>query len=1073
MTGPIGTFNPNKCRRFDFTAMKNILRAFAFSLLASAAFGQGVLITVQKLNDGSNNLTAPINVGSGTAVHIKSGASLIADAGSTIAGFSGSGSVTSVGLSLPAAFTVSGSPVTTTGTLTAIWANENANLFLAGPSSGSAAAPTFRGIAAADLPLATTGAFGAVKPDGSTITISGGVISASGSGSGTVTSIGPANGSLTFSPNPITSTGTIGLNVANANTWTVPQFINVASQGVTANAGFTIENLTAATSGTQQFSPLLAFRGSGWGTTAPGAQSVVFGWQNQPVQGTTAPTGNFVLYSQINGGSLTNVFQVSDSGVPTFGAAFSAPNGSTATTQTVGDNTTNIATDAFVLANGGGGGGGNAVVVANVAAMEAYSLSGLSTGSGISTLGYYKAGDGGGINCTLNTSSSATSDGVIYFPTSGSGRWIQTFPGSINLKQAGCYGDTNNMIPCVVSISSSSTTLTITGAVFAFLPKNVGQTISIAGAGTSGGTLTTTISGYTDYHQVTLTASAGTTLTNVSMLAPSSPWAPAALNFSTPYNVSISSSSNVLTVVGGSFVASDVGKTIYVQGAGAGSVGLWTTISAFTSATQVTLAATAGTTLTNAANQVIYGHDDTTQTIAACKSSYSIYVPNGAFSLTSVVGLPGGTQGPPPYAMFGGLFKGAGSGASVFIWMAPGGSGTMFNFANEGGKDEISGITFYSPTTTSGSILMDGSYSQRVYIHDCMFWNDDEGFSTTLGYTFFDRIFGNSFGDQTTAGVYMTHGPGGPENANYIEHNKFQCNGTYGVYLAGISGDHCYANNISFNDFEGTATTAAVELVFADGTTGIGNYNETNTSFFNIGSTCAFTTILNGRYGGSGVPSTDNGVNTIRGESSRTVGHLNMGPIYDSATAAVLNIQGGTDGYSYADINMTENSNGYFWQLSHQFGNGFILGYDGAAGFKTWLEVSTAGAFQWPAYGAGTATFDSSGNITSVSDARYKNIDGAFDRGLGAVLGLHPTVFHWNKMSGLNQNDVNAGFIAQDVLKSIPEAVGKNKAGYYTLADRPITAALVNAVKELTLFVAGAILLGIANLVLVIRNRKK
>jgi len=62
------------------------------------------------------------------------------------------GTVTSVGLSLPAIFNVSGSPVTGSGTLTGALATQNANLVLAGPSSGSAAAPTFRSLVAADIP---------------------------------------------------------------------------------------------------------------------------------------------------------------------------------------------------------------------------------------------------------------------------------------------------------------------------------------------------------------------------------------------------------------------------------------------------------------------------------------------------------------------------------------------------------------------------------------------------------------------------------------------------------------------------------------------------------------------------------------------------------------------------------------------------------------------------------------------------------------------------------------------------------------------------------------------------------
>jgi hypothetical protein len=64
----------------------------------------------------------------------------------------GSGTVTSVGLVLPSIFNVTVSPITTNGSLTATLANENANTIFAGPSSGAAAAPTFRVLVAADIP---------------------------------------------------------------------------------------------------------------------------------------------------------------------------------------------------------------------------------------------------------------------------------------------------------------------------------------------------------------------------------------------------------------------------------------------------------------------------------------------------------------------------------------------------------------------------------------------------------------------------------------------------------------------------------------------------------------------------------------------------------------------------------------------------------------------------------------------------------------------------------------------------------------------------------------------------------
>ncbi len=62
------------------------------------------------------------------------------------------GTVTSVGLAMPSIFTVTNSPVTSSGTLTAALATESANLVFAGPSTGAAATPTFRALTATDIP---------------------------------------------------------------------------------------------------------------------------------------------------------------------------------------------------------------------------------------------------------------------------------------------------------------------------------------------------------------------------------------------------------------------------------------------------------------------------------------------------------------------------------------------------------------------------------------------------------------------------------------------------------------------------------------------------------------------------------------------------------------------------------------------------------------------------------------------------------------------------------------------------------------------------------------------------------
>jgi len=64
----------------------------------------------------------------------------------------GTGSVTSVALTVPSFLSVSGSPITGAGTLAVSLATQGANLIFAGPGSGSAAAPTFRSLVAADIP---------------------------------------------------------------------------------------------------------------------------------------------------------------------------------------------------------------------------------------------------------------------------------------------------------------------------------------------------------------------------------------------------------------------------------------------------------------------------------------------------------------------------------------------------------------------------------------------------------------------------------------------------------------------------------------------------------------------------------------------------------------------------------------------------------------------------------------------------------------------------------------------------------------------------------------------------------
>lgn len=92
-------------------------------------------------------------------------------------------------------------------------------------------------------------------------------------------------------------------------------------------------------------------------------------------------------------------------------------------------------------------------------------------------------------------------------------------------------------------------------------------------------------------------------------------------NFGGTSNLTINSGSPNLLSTGSTFTSADVGKSIWIPGAGVASAGLSTTILTFTDATHVVLAANASTTVTAVAvtqtNPLVYGTDDTAAIQAA------------------------------------------------------------------------------------------------------------------------------------------------------------------------------------------------------------------------------------------------------------------------------------------------------------------------------------------------------------------------------------------------------------------------------------------------------------------------
>lgn len=132
-----------------------------------------------------------------------------------------------------------------------------------------------------------------------------------GGGSGTVTSIIAGSG---LSGGTITTTGTISLNVANANTWTAIQTVSITGTANTNSDAVILAALGTATAPTTQFdSGSLRLTCSAWKSNAT-ASAQLQDWiiYAQPVTGATVTTSTlrFDYQNQVTGGGFFQSFGI-------------------------------------------------------------------------------------------------------------------------------------------------------------------------------------------------------------------------------------------------------------------------------------------------------------------------------------------------------------------------------------------------------------------------------------------------------------------------------------------------------------------------------------------------------------------------------------------------------------------------------------------------------------------------------------------------------------------------------------------------------------------------------------------
>lgn len=149
---------------------------------------------------------------------------------------------------------------------------------------------------------------------------------------------------------------------------------------------------------------------------------------------------------------------------------------------------------------------------------------------------------------------------------------------------------------------------------------------------------------------------------------------------------SISSGSNILTATGAAFTSADVGKLIRIPGAGVAGARLDTTISGYTSASVVTLAANASTTLSSSAQTIRYGTD--------CTAHFQAAIDTALASGVGTIAISDGEY----------LFAGASSA------LDPGAGGISFV-----GRSRLSTIFFFEAAGTFGDDFFATSAQKHLF----------------------------------------------------------------------------------------------------------------------------------------------------------------------------------------------------------------------------------------------------------------------------------------------------------------------------------------------------------------------
>jgi len=196
---------------------------------------------------------------------------------------------------------------------------------------------------------------------------------------------------------------------------------------------------------------------------------------------------------------------------------------------------------------------------------------------------------------------------------------------------------------------------------------------------------------------------------------------------------------------------------------------------------------------------------------------------------------------------------------------------------------------------------------------------------------------------------------------------------------------------------------------------------------------------------------------SVLNSSSATTGFVNLLRAVNTGANCLFSIENSTGGTrSVGSLAYSGNLGTYTSTALHLITDNYTrltIAAGGNVGIGTnnpAVQLHTTGNVRFANFGAGTATFDASGNISS-SDSRLKKQDFAYKvEGLKEIMKLKPVAFKLltdiNERGNLSETQI--GFFADDVAQIIPSASFLGNDGYYNYLDRGILAALVKAVQE-------------------------